>query len=43
MWGGVLIGISTKMGASGQDFGAAEELPVDTAAEAAAAEAAPAA
>ncbi|MBB2205175.1 30S ribosomal protein S2 [Gluconacetobacter takamatsuzukensis] len=37
--GAVLDGISAELGASGEDFGAAEELPIDTAAEVAAAEA----
>jgi small subunit ribosomal protein S2 len=41
--GAVLDGISAELGASGQDFGAAEELPIDTVAEAEAAEPAPAA
>ncbi|GEB36760.1 30S ribosomal protein S2 [Gluconacetobacter liquefaciens] len=36
--GAVLDGISAELGASGEDFGAAEELPIDTAAEVAAAE-----
>ncbi|MBB2175899.1 30S ribosomal protein S2 [Gluconacetobacter johannae] len=40
--GAVLDGISAELGASGQDFGGAEELPIDTVAEAAAAEPAPA-